>query len=74
MCLGCQYVKKKKCEIENLDKMFCGLYIFLKSETTVHLKQILFDMVYETKQYDNFIEFIAINVVRNPSLQKIIYE
>ena len=53
--------------------MFCGLYIFLKSETTVHLKQILFDMVYETKQYDNFIEFIAINVVRNPSLQKIIY-
>ena len=71
---GVPICKKKKCEIENLDKMFCGLYIFLKSETTVHLKQILFDMVYETKQYNNFIEFIAINVVRNPSLQKIIYE
>ena len=52
--------------------MFYGFHLFLKSETTVQLKQILFDMIYESKQYDNLIEFIVRNAVRNPTLQKIL--
>ena len=69
---GVPICKKKKCEIESLDKMFYGFHLFLKSETTVQLKQILFDMIYESKQYDNLIEFIVRNAVRNPTLQKIL--
>ena len=71
--IGFPTCKKNKSEIEILDKMFCGFYIFLKSETTVQFKQTLFDMIYETKQYNNFVDFIAINLVRNTSLHKIIY-
>ena len=70
--VGVPICKKKKCEIETLDKMIYGFHLFLKSETTVQLKQILFDMIYESKQYDNLIEFIVRNAVRNPTLQKIL--
>ena len=71
--LGVPICKKKKCEVESLDKMFCGLYIFLKSESTIQLKQTLFDICYDAKHYNDVIEFIAINVARNTHLQKIIY-
>ena len=71
--LGVPICRKKKCEVESLDKMFCALYIFLKSESTIQLKQTLFDMCYDAKHYNDVIEFIAINVARNTHLQKIIY-
>ena len=71
--LGVPICKKKKCEVESLDKMFCALYIFLKSESTIQLKQTLFDICYDAKHYNDVIEFIAINVARNTHLQKIIY-
>ena len=71
--LGVPICRKKKCEVESLDKMFCALYIFLKSESTIQLKQTLFDICYDAKHYNDVIEFIAINVARNTHLQKIIY-
>ena len=52
--------------------MFYAFYIFLQSESTVHLRQILFDMIYEPNQYNNVVDFMAINASRNTKLQKII--
>ena len=72
MYLGYQYVKKKKCEIEKIEKMFYALYLFLQTESSVQLKQILFDMIYEPNQYNNVVDFMAINASRNTKLQKII--
>ena len=55
-----------------MNKMFYGFYIFMEAEGTVDLKQILFDMIYRLDQYNNVLEFIAINAARNTKLQKII--
>ena len=52
--------------------MFYAFYIFLQSESTVHLRQILFDMIYKTEQYNNVVDFMAINASRNTKLQKLI--
>ena len=62
---GFPICKKKKCEIDKIDKMFYALYLFLQSESTVHLRQILFDMIYEPNQYNNVVDFMAINASRN---------
>ena len=69
---GFPICKKKKCEIVKIDKMFYALYLFMQSESSVQLKQILFDMIYEPNQYNNVIDFMAINASRNTRLQKII--
>ena len=70
--IGVPICKKNKCEIDKLNKMYYSLYIFMEAEGTVKLKQILFDMIYKVDQYDNVLEFIAINATRNTKLQKII--
>ena len=70
--MGYPICKKNNNEISDLNKMFCGFYIFLKAESSVHLKQNLFDMVYDSKQYNNFVDFIAYNVSRNPILRKLV--
>ena len=69
---GFPICKKKKCEIDKMNKMFYGFYIFMEAEGTVELKQILFDMIYRVDQYNNVLEFIGINAARNTKLQKII--
>ena len=69
---GIPICKKKKCEIEKIEKMFYALYLFLQTESSVQLRQILFDMIYEPNQYNNVVDFMAINAARNPRLQKII--
>ena len=52
--------------------MFYALYLFLQTESSVQLRQILFDMIYEPNQYNNVVDFMAINASRNTKLQKII--
>ena len=69
---GVPICKKKKCEIEKIEKMFYALYLFLQTESSVQLRQILFDMIYEPNQYNNVVDFMAINASRNTKLQKII--
>ena len=69
---GVPTCKKKKCEIEKLDKMFYALYLLCESESTVHLRQNLFDMIYDENQYSNVVDFMAINAARNTKLQKLI--
>ena len=69
---GVPTCKKTKCEIDKLDKMFYALYIFMESESTVQLRQLLFDMIYDVNQYNNVVDFMAINASRNTKLQKII--
>ena len=71
--MGYPICKKNNSEISDLNKMFCGFYAFLKAESSVQLKQTLFDMVYESKKYNEFIDFIAYNVVRNPALKKLLH-
>ena len=62
----------KKCEKEKIDKMFYSLYVFLQSESTVYLAQMLFDMIYKPEQYSNVLDFISINAARNPKLYKLV--
>ena len=69
---GVPICKKKKCEINKINKMFYALYIFVQAESTVELRQILFDMIYKTEQYNNVVDFMAINASRNTKLQKLI--
>ena len=70
--IGFPICKKKKCEIDEMNKMFYGLYVFMEAEGTVELKQILFDMIYRPDQYNNVLDFMGINAARNTKLQKII--
>ena len=52
--------------------MFYALYLLCESESTVHLRQNLFDMIYDENQYSNVVDFMAINAARNTKLQKLI--